>query len=64
MWKGHMIALWGEAVLLILGYECNSPVAPSDIERLTSGYRLTQTALYGAFQARKPHKQPVQLPPT
>ena len=31
--------------LYIPGYECNSPVAPSDFERRMSGYRLTQTPL-------------------
>ena len=37
--------LIGEVALFIPGYECNSAVAPSDFDRLVSGYRLTQTAL-------------------
>ena len=32
---------------LIRGYECDSPVAPTELDRLISGYRLTQTALLG-----------------
>lgn len=36
-----MTALLGEAAIFIPGYECHSPVAPSDFDRLISGYRLT-----------------------
>ena len=36
-----MTALLGEAAFFIPGYECNAPVAPSDFDRLISGYRLT-----------------------
>ena len=35
-----MTALLGQAALLIPGYECYSPVAPSDFDRPISGYRL------------------------
>ena len=35
----------GKPPLFIPGYECNSPVAPSGVDRLLSGHRLTQTAL-------------------
>ena len=35
-----MTALLGEAALFIPGYECISPVAPSDFDHLISGYRL------------------------
>ena len=27
------------------GHECDSPVAPADVDRLVSGYGLAQTAL-------------------
>ena len=43
--QSNVTALLGEAALFIPGYECDSPVAPSDFDRLVSGYRLTQTAL-------------------
>ena len=36
----NMIALLGEAALFLPGYECYSTVAPSDFDRLLSGYRL------------------------
>ena len=39
--------LIGESRLIHLGCECNSPVVPSDFDRLISGYRLIQTALLG-----------------
>ena len=39
---GNMTALSGEAAIFIPVYERNSPVAPSDFGRLTSGYRLVQ----------------------
>ena len=39
--------LAGEAAQFAPGCECSSPVAPSDFDRLVSGYRLTQTALLG-----------------
>ena len=32
--------LLGEAVLLLPGYQCYPPMAPSDFDRLMSGYRL------------------------
>ena len=38
-----LTALWGgEAAIFISGYECNSPAAPSDFDRLISEYRLKQ----------------------
>ena len=40
----NMTALLREAALFTPGYECDSPVAPSDLDRLMSGYRLIQTA--------------------
>ena len=42
-----MTALLGEPALFTPGYECDSPVAPSDLNRLISVYRLAQTALLG-----------------
>ena len=46
--QSNMTALVGEAALLIPGHECSSPAAPSDFDRLISGYRLTPTtALLG-----------------
>ena len=54
--KSNVTALSGEAASFIPGYECNSPVVPSDFDRLISGCRLfvpgyewrqaTSTALY------------------
>ena len=45
----NMTALQREAALIIPDYECNSLLilAPSDLDCLISGYRLTQTALLG-----------------
>ena len=37
----------GKAAIFIPGYECNSPGASSDFDRLISRYRLTQTTLWG-----------------
>ena len=37
----------GNRPFFIPGYRCHSPVAPSDSDRLISGYRLAQTALFG-----------------
>ena len=51
-----MIALGGEAALFIPGYECDSPVAPSDFDRLIEGYPLAQTALL-----RDPFCDPIWL---
>ena len=51
--ESNVTALSGVAALFIPGYERNSPDAPSDFDRLISGYRLiwgyriTQTALLG-----------------
>ena len=45
--QSKIAAFFGEAALLILGYERNSSVAPSDFDRLTSAYRLTQPAIFG-----------------
>ena len=42
-----MTTLLGEAALFVPGCECSFPVAPSGLDRLMSGYRLTQTALWG-----------------
>ena len=39
-------ALLRKAALFFPGKGCNTPVAPSDFDRLLSGYSLTQTALY------------------
>ena len=36
----NMTALLGGAALFIPSYECNSPIAPSNFDRLISGYRL------------------------
>ena len=47
MCQGNMTASLGGAALFIPRYECDSPVAPSDFDRLISGYRLTQTPLLG-----------------
>ena len=41
-----MTALLREAATFTPGYECNSPVAPSDFNRLISVHRITQTAIY------------------
>ena len=43
----HCDRLIEEAALFIPSYECNSPVAGSDFDRLIWGYRRTQTALLG-----------------
>ena len=40
--------------LFIPGYECNSLVVPSDLDRLLEEYRLTQTALLGNPKCRMP----------
>lgn len=45
-----MIALLGEPALFTPAYEGNSPLMPSDFERLTSAYRLFQTALLSAVK--------------
>ena len=45
--QSNMTALLGETALIIPGYECNSSVVSSDCDRLTSEYRLTQTAFSG-----------------
>ena len=45
--QSNMTALLSKAALFISRYECNSPVAPSDLDRLISEYRLAQTALVG-----------------
>lgn len=34
-------------LVFIPGYECHSPVAPGEFDRLVSGYRVTQTVLWG-----------------
>ena len=41
--------IMGEAAFFVPGYECNSPVAPSDFNFLMPGYRLKviETALWG-----------------
>ena len=36
----HYDRLIGEAALFTPGYECHSPVTPSDFDRLVLGYRL------------------------
>ena len=43
-----MTALYREAAFFMPGHECYSLliVAPSDIDRLISAYRIAQTALY------------------
>ena len=43
--ESNVTALYEEVALFVPGYECTSPVGPSDFDRLISGYRLTQTAL-------------------
>ena len=45
--QSSLTALLGEAALFVPGYECDSLliVAPSDFDRLISGYRLTQAAV-------------------
>ena len=45
--ESNITALLREAASFIPGYECNSPVAPSDFNLLISGYRTTHTALLG-----------------
>ena len=50
----YMTALLEEAALFILGNECNSPAAPSDVDRLVSGYRTTQTASPGDGKRFRP----------
>ena len=45
--ESNTTASLGEAALVIPGYEYYSTVAPSDFDRLISGYRLTQTAFLG-----------------
>ena len=44
----NMTSLLGEPALFsVRVYQCNCPVAPSDLDRLVSGYRLTQADLTG-----------------
>ena len=38
--QSNMTVLPGEAALFIPAYECNSPAAPSDVDRLISRYRV------------------------
>ena len=38
--ESNMTALWGEATLFIPHYECNSPVARSECDRLVSAHRF------------------------
>ena len=54
--ESSMTALQREDPLFTPGFECNFPTAPGDFDRLISGYRIMQTALYRDTALRRPPK--------